>query len=83
MGKLDIDKLKNLTSSLSCLKSKVDKLQICKLETTPVDWSTLSDVVENYVVKKTEYVELVEKVNNIKTIDTSDLVDWDTKITEI
>ena len=29
----------------------------------------LSDVVENYVVKKTEYVELVEKVNNIKTID--------------
>ena len=39
MGKLDIDKLKNLTSSLSSLKSKVDKLQICKLETTPVDCS--------------------------------------------
>ena len=83
MAKLDIDNLKNLTSSLSSLKSKIDKLQICKLETTPVDWSKLSDVVENYVVKKTEYVELVEKVNNIKTIDTSDLVDWDTKITEI
>ena len=83
MAKLDIDNLKNLTSSLSSLKSKIDKLQICKLETTPVDWSKLSDVVENYVVKKTEYVELVEKVNNIKTIDTSDLVDCDTKISEI
>ena len=35
----------------------------------------LSDVVENDVVKKTEYDELVKNVNNIKTTDTSDVVE--------
>ena len=37
VDKLDIDKLKNVPSSLSNLKSKVVKLDIGKLETTPVD----------------------------------------------
>ena len=37
----------------------------------PVDLSKLSDVVKNYVVKKTVYDKLVAKVNNI---DTSDLL---------
>ena len=37
VDKLDIDKLKNVLSVLSILKSKVDKLGIGKLETTPVD----------------------------------------------
>ena len=56
------------------LKSKIDKLDIEKLETTPVDLSKLSDVVESYVVKKAKYNELVKKVTSIKTTDTSDLV---------
>ena len=40
---------------LSNLKSKVDKLDIGKLEITPVDLSRLSNVVKNDVVKKDEY----------------------------
>ena len=56
------------------MKSKVDKLEVGKLETTPVDLSKLSNVVKNDVVRKTEYNELVKKVNKINTTDTSDLV---------
>ena len=74
VDKLDIDKLKNVSSGLSSLKNKVDKLDIGKLEDTPVNLSKLSNVVRNSVVKKTEYDELVRKVNNINTADTSDLV---------
>ena len=53
------------------MKSKLD---IGKSETAAVDLSKLSDVVKNEVVKKSEYSELVRKVNNINTTDTSDLV---------
>ena len=56
------------------MKSKVDKLDIWKLETTPVGLSKLSDAVKNEVVKKTEHTELVKKANNINTTYTSDLV---------
>ena len=38
---------------LPCLKSETDKLDISKLETTPVDLSKLSDVVQHKVVKRT------------------------------
>ena len=68
------------------MKSKVNKLDIAKLETTPVGLSKLSDVVKNEVVKKIEYNELVKKVNNTNTTDTSDLViktDYIRKINEI
>ena len=57
---------KQLPSVLSSL--------IGKLETNPVDLSKLSDVVKNEVVKKSEYNELVKKVNAIQTTDTSNLV---------
>ena len=43
-------------------------------------------MLKNEVVKKTEYNEVVKKVNNINTTDTSDLVkmlDYNTKINEI
>ena len=63
---------KNVPSCLSNFKSKVDELDINELETTPHDFSKLSDIVKNYVFKKTEYDELVKKV--IHTTDTSDLV---------
>ena len=55
------------------MKSKVNKLDIDTLETTPVDLSKLTDVVKNEAVKKTEYNELVKKVNLIQTSDTSNL----------
>ena len=58
LDKLDIDKLKNVRSNLSNLKSEVD---IGKLQTTSVDLNKLSDVVKNEVVKKTVYDKLVKK----------------------
>ena len=59
---------------LASLKPEIDKLDIGKLETTPVDLSKLNDVVKNEVVKKTVYDELVIKVNAVQTTDTSNLV---------
>ena len=60
-----------LKTNLGSLKSEVDKLDIDKLAPVPVNWSKLSDVVKNNVVKKTMYEKLAAKVNNI---DTSDFV---------
>ena len=74
VDKSSFDKLRNVLSGLSSLKSKIDKLDIGKLEITPVNLSKLSDVVKNEVVKKSEYNELVKKVNNVNTTNTSDLV---------
>ena len=53
-----------LKTNLANLKTEVDKLEIDKLASVPVDLSKLSDVVKNDVVKKTLYGKLVEKVNN-------------------
>ena len=53
-------------TNLANLKTEVDKLDIGKLKTVPVDLSKLSNVVKN-VIKKTEYNKLVNKVNNIDT----------------
>ena len=58
------------------MKIKVDKVGIGKLETTPVDLSNLSNLVKNDVVKKSEYNELVKRVNNVSTTDTNDLENW-------
>ena len=60
-----------LKTNLANLKTEVDKLDIDKLATVPVDLSKLSNVVKNDVVKKTVYDKLVAKVDNI---DTSDFV---------
>ena len=62
MDKWDIGKLKNIQSGLIYLKSRVDKLGIGKLETTPVHLSNLSDTVKYEVVKKIEYNKLVKKL---------------------
>ena len=75
-----------MPSWLSSLKSKVDKLDIGRLETTLADLSKLSNVVKNEVVKKIEYNELAKIVNSINTTDTSCLVkktDYNTKINDI
>ena len=58
-----------LKTNLANLKTEVDKLDIGKLATVPVDLSKLSNVVKNEVVKKTVYDKLVVKVNNIDTND--------------
>ena len=71
--------LKNLQSSLGSLKSKVDKLNIGKLENTAVDLSKLIEIVKNEVIKKIEYnakikdiedklpdITNLAKINNVK-----------------
>ena len=42
-------------TNLEALKSKVDKIDVDKLKTTPIDLAKLSNVVKNDVVKKTDY----------------------------
>ena len=69
-----MDKLDNSKCHFNILKSKVDKSDIGKLETTPVNLSKLSNVLKNDVVKKSEYNELVKNVSNINTTDRSNLV---------
>ena len=54
-------------TNLANLKTEVDKLDIGKLKTVPVDLSKLFNLVKNEVIKKTEYNKLVNKVNNIDT----------------
>ena len=52
VGKLDINKLTNVPTSLNNLKTKVDYLDVGTLKTVPTDLKKLSDVVDNEVVKK-------------------------------
>ena len=54
-------------SYLASLKAKVDKIDIGKLNTVPVDLSKLSNIVNNEVVKETVYDKLVAKVDPIDT----------------
>ena len=56
-----------LKSNLASLKTEVDKHDIDKLASVPVDLSKLSDVVKNDGVKETVYDKLVAKVDNIDT----------------
>ena len=58
-----------LKTNLANLKVEVDKLDIDKLVTFPLDLSKLSDVVKNDVAKKNVYDKLVAKVDNINTSD--------------
>ena len=58
-----------LKTNLAGLKTEFDKLDIDKLAPVPVDLSKLSDVVKNYVVKKTVCDKLVAKVDDIDTSD--------------
>ena len=48
-------------ADLDDIKSDADKLDFDKLETTPVNWSKLSNEVKNDVFKRTEYYKLVKK----------------------
>ena len=72
-----------LKANLANLKTEIDKLDIDKLATVPVDLSKLSNVVKNYVVKTTVYDKLVAKVDNIDTGGLVKKTDYNTKISEI
>ena len=60
---LFIDKLKNVPTNLSNLKSKVDKIDVNKLVPFPVDLSKQSNVVKN-VVKKDVYNAQIKNIEN-------------------
>ena len=77
INQIDIDKFKNVLNSLSSLKSKEDKSDIGKLETTPFDLIMIYNVVKNNVVTKTEYNA---KIKNIED-KLSDITNLATKIT--
>ena len=70
-----------LKTNLANLKTEVDKLDIDKLATVPVDLSKLSNVVKMMLLKKTVYDKLVAKVNNIDTSDFVLKTNFNTKIT--
>ena len=42
-------------TNLAALKTEVDKIDTDKLKTTPADLAKLTNAIENYVVKKTDY----------------------------
>ena len=56
--------MKNTPSGLCSLKSRVDKLDIGKFETSPVDLSKLSNVVKMDVVKMTEYNAKIKNIED-------------------
>ena len=52
---------------MASLKAEIDKINVDKLNTVPVDLSNLSNAVNSEVVKKFASDKLVAKVNNIAT----------------
>ena len=76
VGKLEINQLVNVPTSLNNLKTKVDDLNVGKLKTVPVDLKKLSDVVDNEVIKNTKFNTLKTKVNNLenKILDATTLI---------
>ena len=79
-----------LKTNLANLKTEVDKINVDKLKTVPVDLAELSNVVKNDVVKMTEYNSLKTKVDSIDTTNfvlktkyEKDRSDFEDKISKI
>ena len=51
-------------TNLAAFKTEVDKIDVDKLKTVPVDLAKLSNVVNNDVVKKTDYNTKVTSIEN-------------------
>ena len=51
-------------TNLAALKTEVDKIDADKLKTVPVDLAKLSNIVNNDVVKKTDYNTKVTSIEN-------------------
>ena len=64
VDKLDIDKLKLLTTNLDNLEMKVDKLDFDKLAPAPAGLSKLSNAVKNGIVKKAEYNARIKDIED-------------------
>ena len=73
VAKLDINKLGNVRNSLNNLKTKIDDLNVGKSKTVSVDLKTLSNVVDNEVVKNTKFNTLINNLER-KILDGTTLI---------
>ena len=60
MAHVDVSSFASKTN-LAGSKTEVDKIDVEKLKTLPVDLAKLSNLVKSDIVKKTEYDKLVTK----------------------
>ena len=87
------DDVKNIThvdvssyatkTNLAALKTEVDKIDVDKLKTAPTDLAKLSNVVQNDVVKKTDYNAKVTSIDGQITRITKNTVDNLADITKV
>ena len=68
---------------LAALKTEVDKIDVYKLKTTPVDLAKLTNAVENDLVKKTEYNAKVTSIEGQIAGITKDTIDNLADITKL
>ena len=60
---LDVSSFASKTN-LAALKTEVDKIDVDKLKTVPIDLAKLSNVVNNDIVKNTNYNTKVTSIEN-------------------
>ena len=70
-------------TNLAALKTEVDKIDSDKLKTTPADLAKLTNALENYVVKKTDYNAKVTSIEAQITGFTKNTVDNLADITKL
>ena len=62
-------------TNLAALKTEVDKIDVDKLKTTPVDLAKLTNAVENDLVKKTDYNAKVTSIEGQRVGITKNTID--------
>ena len=74
--KIGIAELINIWTDLNNAKTKVDDLNVGKLQTVPIDLKNLNHVVDKTVAKNTEFKTLKTKLNSLekKIPDASTLI---------
>ena len=70
-------------TNLAALKTEVDKIDVDKLKTTPIDLDRLSNLVKNNVVKKTDYNTKVTSIEAQRAGLTKNIVDNLADITKL
>ena len=70
-------------SNLAALKTEVDKIDVDKLKTVPGDLAKLSNVVNNDVVKKTDYNTKVTSIESQIAVATKNTLDNLADITKL
>ena len=66
VDKLDINKLVNVPTNLSNLKTKLDDLDVAKFKTVTVNLKNLSDGADKQIVKNIKFSTMKAKVNNLE-----------------